>query len=154
MRVKGRPRGSPAELKDRRVEAMRLPDDNKSLSGVARLREVSVSSVHRWKEARKGGRLDGKRHPGPTPRLTASQKENLKDVIMKLALTHGCEGHGQFSRRVAEIIERQYGVSYSLTYIGDFLRSFGLNAEGLYRQGGGTGSWRRRRKPCTRRLFF
>ena len=157
MRAKGRPKGSRAELKEDRLKAMRLLDECKSLSKVAQQLKVSVSSVHRWKEAKaqsgeKG--LDGKRHPGPTPRLTASQKEDLKDMVMKLAVTCGCKGYGPFCCRVAEIIEQRYSVIYSGSYISALVRSFGLTSEELYRRGGGTGNWRSRQKPCTRGLFF
>lgn len=86
MRVKGRPKSSRVKLKKRRLKAMRLFDEGRGLSEVARVVGVSVSSVHRWKEARaqsgeKG--LEGKRHPGPTPRLTASQREDLEDVLVE-----------------------------------------------------------------------
>lgn len=157
MRAQGRPKGSRAELKERRMKAMRLFDRGRSLSEVARLVDVSVSSVHRWKEARVQSPyegLDGKRHRGPTPRLTASQKEDLKDMVMKLAVTCGCKGYGPFCCRVAEIIEQRYSVIYSWSYISALLRSFGLTSEELYRRGGGTGNWRSRQKPCTRGLFF
>ena len=72
-----RPKGSTGKLKARRMEAARLLRQGESMSYVADLDGASVSSVHRWKQAldQSGMEgLNGKRHPGPTPRLSPSQR--------------------------------------------------------------------------------
>ncbi len=147
MRVEGRPKSSRVKLKERRLEAMRLLDECKSLSKVAQRLKVSVSSVHRWKEARaqsgeKG--LDGKRHPGPTPRLTASQRADLEDVLVELARgLHRGDGRW-FPKRVAELIQQRYNVTYKVNYVEQLLRSLGRFRKTLHdARGNAPNTWRR-----------
>jgi len=139
MRSKGRPKLSPRELKRRRVRAVRLLREGKRLSEVADLLDVSVSSVRRWKQAlARGGlkALDGKPHPGPKPLLSASQREDLKDVLIKRASEGGCQDYPSFCESVAEMIQKRYNVTYKLGYIGLLLRRLGLCSGMLYHLGG------------------
>src|SRR5579872_5585549 len=75
-----RPKGKPADLEARRLEAIDLLSTGKKPAEVAKMVGASASSVKRWKDAlSQGGRdaLRAKRHPGRRPRMTSEQKSQL-----------------------------------------------------------------------------
>ena len=129
-----RPKGSPGKLKARRMEAARLLRQGESMSYVAHMIGASVSSVHRWKQAldQSGTEgLNGKRHPGPKPRLSPSQRKELKHIIEKGASASGFPKPRWLSWYVTDVIRRRYGVNYSCGTVGRLLRSLGLTSEEL-----------------------
>jgi len=127
-----RPKGSSSDLETRRLEAARLLRRGMSLSEVARTVGASPSSVHRWKQvlAKSGKRgLKAKRHTGPKPQLSPSQRRALKDFIRKGILTRSsCR---LFGWACVKEIQGRFGVVYQTNHIGRLLRSLGLSSEEL-----------------------
>ena len=110
-----RPKGSAAELEARRRRAVALLRQGRGMSEVARQVGSSPSSVKRWKEvAQQSGRqaLAAKPHPGRTPRLSAKEKEKLLQLLLQGATAHGYAGQLWTLSRVAEVIEKHFGVHY------------------------------------------
>ncbi len=128
-----RPNGSPEKLKARRKDAARLLRQGKSQAEVARTVGVSRSSVHRWSQAlaesgMKG--LNGKRHAGPRPKLSESQRKELKELVSTGVLASSHPYYRGFTREIAREIQRRYGVTYQAHSIGRLLRSIGLDSDG------------------------
>jgi transposase len=127
-----RPKGSAAELEARRRRAVDLLGQGLSLSEVARQVGSSPSSVKRWKEvARKGDApaLAAKPHPGRTPRLSAKEIGKLLKLLLKGATAHGYSGQLWTLGRVAEVIERHFGVHYHPAHVWKILRRCGWSAQ-------------------------
>ena len=125
-----RPRGSSAELEDRRFRATRLLRRGMSVSEVAMAVDASRSSVYRWKQAMaelgtKG--LKAKRHNGPKPRITLSQRRDLKKLIR--APERMGYWRWLYANEYVRHIQKRYGVTYHPGHIRRLLRSIGLTGE-------------------------
>jgi len=132
-----RPKGSASELEARRLRAAKLLAKGESLSEVARVVGSSLSSVHRWKEViRKRGieGLKAKPHPGRKPWLSRSQKKKLVKILLRGPGAGGYLTDLWTSKRVAEVIERTFGVKYNSNYIWFVLRSLGWTCQKPERQ--------------------
>lgn len=83
------------------------------------------------KKAREGGleALKTKRSPGRRPRLSAEQLEQLDHELAKGAEAHGFEGACWTSPRVAEVIERTFGVAYSHGHTCKILHKLGWSVQ-------------------------
>ena len=106
-------------------------------SEVALVVGSSRSSVTRWKEViRKRGveGLKAKPHPGGTPRLSPRQKKRLVKVLLRGPRTSGYLTDLWTCRRVAEVIERQFGVTYHPNAVWFVLRSLGWTCQKPERQ--------------------
>ena len=119
---------SPAEREVRRRIAGQHLLEGKSISEVARIVKASKSSVKKWKDTLDQGGLDAlkaKPHPGRAPRLSAAQKRRLVSVLLRGAPAAGYRTDLWTSRRVANVIERKFGVRYHPGHVWKILR--GLN---------------------------
>ena len=127
-----RPKGTAKELEVRRRLAGRLLLQGKGIREVARLVGAVPSSVQRWKEMiEKGGmeELKAKPHPGRKPRLSSRQKERLKKILLKGARAAGYPNDLWTCRRVAQLIERTFGVKYHPDWVWYILRSLGWSCQ-------------------------
>ncbi len=119
-------------MEQRRFEAARLLKQGVWPAEVARQLGVSRQSVHRWQhslaeQGRRGLRQVGR--AGRPPKLTAANLQWLKR-----ALTAGPEAHGSAMglwtlKRVAQLIERQWGVRYSQPRVWQILRALGWSCQ-------------------------
>jgi transposase len=108
-----RPIGTAVELERRRRRAVALLEEGESPSTIARILGVHETSVHRWRRhARNGPGLDAKPHPGPKPRLSASQWAEVEQLLLLGAQHHGWHNNLWTAARVATLIERHFGVRY------------------------------------------
>jgi transposase len=88
---------------------------------VARIVHASTSSVKRWKDKLDEFGSEGLEphpHPGRTPFLTARQKQQLVSLLEKGPLASGYHTDRWTCHRVADVIERQFDVTY---HAGDLL---------------------------------
>jgi transposase len=121
-----RPKGSPEELERRRRRAMILLEQDLSLNEVARRLGCNASSVKRWRDAlQQGGgeALQPKPTPGRPPRLTGKQKERLVRYLLQGAPSHGYRTDLWTTQRIAELVERKFGVKYHRDHIGRLMHS-------------------------------
>jgi len=112
-----RPSGSPERLETRRRKAIALLRAGHTYQKVASLVKSSVSSVVRWYQAfRRGGRkaLKSRPTPGRPSRLTDGQMATLERVLAAGAVKAGYSTELWTLRRIAEVIERRFGVPYRL----------------------------------------
>lgn len=77
--------------------------------------------------AKSGGKeaLRQRKPSGAKSRLTAEQKAELLKKLEQGAESFGFSGDVWTTKRIAKLIEEEYGVKYHHDYIGPFLRSLG-----------------------------
>lgn len=127
-----RPKGSAAELEQRRRQAMVLLEQGMMAARVAKAVGTSRASVTRWKQAYEdGGRaaLVAKPHPGKPSRLTDKQRKRLANLLTQGARKHGYTTELWTLRRVAEVIERHFGVSYHPGHVWWVLHSMSWSSQ-------------------------
>lgn len=97
---------------------------------VAEALGVSQASVSRWINMEKNGGKNGlisKPRPGPTPRLSQSDKKKLMKILLKGPKDNGFEGNIWRSQNVTEIIKKNYGITYHPGSVRKILRQMGFN---------------------------
>jgi len=150
-----RPKGSGAQLEARRRRAAGLLRKGLGVREVARQVSSSPSSVSRWKEAmeRGGSRaLAAKAQPGRPARLSMSQKERLLQLLLQGPQAHGYATQLWTLPRVAQVVERSFGISYHPAHVWRILRACGWSAQkparlARERDEEEIQRWRRRRWP-------
>src|SRR3989304_1118698 len=150
-----RPKGSGAQLEARRRRAAALLRKGLGVREVARQVDSSPSSVSRWKEAvEEGGTqaLAAKAQPGRPARLSAQQKEHLLQMLLQGPQAYGHASQLWTLLRVAQLIERNFGVSYPPAHVWKILRACGWSAQkperlARERDDEQIQRWRRRRWP-------
>ena len=127
-----RPKGSPKELEQRRMRARVLLDHGWSQAEVARHLGVTQGAISQWK---KRYRRDGPEalkaipHPGPKPKLTARQRDQLGRLLLKGARAHGYRTELWTLRRVTELIRDRFGVQYDPSGVWHVLRNMGWSCQ-------------------------
>ena len=127
-----RPKGSAEVLEARRRWAIRVLEQGYSVRETARLIGCSRSSVARWKEAVKRSGMEGlaaKPHPGPRPRLSDEQKEKLVELLLKGPQAHGYRSDLWTLPRVAQVIEKNFGVRYHPAHVWRILHALGWSCQ-------------------------
>jgi transposase len=103
-----------------REERRRLAYRSQGISKaeISRHLEVSYHAVWEWDVRRKKEGPDSWReyaHPGPGHRLTAAQHRQLLELLHRGARAQGYPTDLWTLKRVAEVIEKEYGVEYTLS---------------------------------------
>jgi transposase len=100
-------------LERRRRRAVALVEAGESPSVVARILGVTSSSLRRWRcLARQPNGLATKRALGTMPRLTDQQLATLEVLLREGAVAQGWPNHLWTAKRVAVLIQRQFGIRY------------------------------------------
>jgi transposase len=127
-----RPKGSAAELEVRRRIGGELLQEGKGVREVARLVRASPSSVSRWKQSLEEGGMEAlraKRHPGRRARLRPEQKKRLEQVLLAGPRAAGFATDLWTLARVAQVIERLFGVGYHPGHVWYILRDMGWSCQ-------------------------
>jgi len=127
-----RPYGSPEQLERRRRQALALLRKGLSLTAVAAKVGCSVSSVFLWRETyRKQGEggLRAKPAPGRPSKLDRRQQQALTRVLLQGALSYGFPTDLWTTRRVAEVIEKRFGVDYHPNHLWRLLQALGWSCQ-------------------------
>lgn len=127
-----RPYGSQDLLEKRRRRAVALLKEGLSLSGVAAKIGCSVSSVFLWREAfRKTGEKGLKAKPvsGRPPKLNLRQKRSLTGILLRGAGKSGYSTDLWTTRRVADVVEKRFGIDYHPNHLWRFLNSLGWSCQ-------------------------
>lgn len=121
------------QLEERRLEAGRLLKEGRlSQSQIAKQLGVSRMAVSQWAKCyRRGGirRLQRRVAAGRPPKLTPTQKRELKRQLKKGALAAGFLTDRWTLVRAAVLIEREFGVRYHPNYLPRLLRSLGFTLQ-------------------------
>jgi transposase len=88
--------------------------------------------VSQWmQQAQAGGKeaLQRRPAPGQAPRLSAEQKEKLPALLARGAEAYGFRGVVWTRQRVAQVIRREFGASYSPHHVGRLLGALGWSVQ-------------------------
>ena len=124
--------GTQEALERRRLRAASLLADGKSVVETARLVSASLSSVKRWKQAVEQGGLEAlaaKRTCGRKSKLSRSQQERLVKILIAGPIAAGYNTELWTCRRVAEVIEDRFGVTYHVDHVGRLLHMLGFSPQ-------------------------
>jgi len=127
-----RPKGSAAELEQRRRQAVALLEQGLQASQVAKAMGTSPASVTRWRQAYESQghtALSRKPHPGRRPKLTARQRERLGKLLLAGPGKHGYSTELWTLARVAEVIAVTFGVEYDPSQVWRILRAMGWTCQ-------------------------
>ena len=127
-----RPKGTSQELESRRRLAVSFLQKGLGLREVARLVGASSGSVVRWRDTyRRAGEegLRAKPHPGAKPKLLVEGRKRLTELLLQGPLSHGYRTDLWTLKRVAEVIERHFGVRYHPSHVWRILRCMGWSCQ-------------------------
>jgi len=127
-----RPKGSADLLEDRRQRALALLDRGLSLHEVGRRVGCAAISVMRWRNARRRGgapALKVRFSPGRPWKLDAAERKRLVRLLVKGPLAQGYRTNLWTTARIAELVEREFGVRYHRDHIGRLMHSLGWSPQ-------------------------
>ena len=97
---------------------------------IAESLKVDVQTVRRWRRIYNAlGRagLDSRKHPGSKPRLNPQQQERLAQLLLLTPTQCGFERYLWTTSLIADLIQREFDVSYNRDTIGFLLRDLGFS---------------------------
>jgi transposase len=116
----------------RRFRAWELKQQGWKQNAIARALGVTPGAVSQWiKRAREEGPESLRRRvaSGPRPRLSAEQRRQLPQLLAQGAEAYGFRGAVWTRARVAEVIQREFGVTYDVSHVGRILRDCGWSLQ-------------------------
>jgi transposase len=99
---------------------------------VARRLGVAWVTVAQWEKRRLAEGPNSwreRKHPGPARRLTAEQRKKLQKILLEGARAHGYETDLWTLKRMAQVIEDEFGVEYTESGTWRLLRDMGFSAQ-------------------------
>lgn len=127
-----RPTGTSTELEARRRLAVQRVNEGWRQKDVAAFLGVTERAVRGWVAAhRKAGDegLAATPHPGPAPRLSRRREQAVLSWLAKSPLAFGYETDLWTTRRLAEVIEKRYGVRFNASYLAEWLTRRGYSPQ-------------------------
>ena len=127
-----RTKGSAAELEARRRRAAEFFQERKPLAEIVRLVGASLSSVKRWNRVWQVGgvaALAAKPHPGPTPKLSRDQKQQLVMILKDGPTRAGYRTDLWTTARVTEVVRKSFRVRYHPDHVGRILHDLGFTPQ-------------------------
>ena len=116
------------EAERRRFAGLALLEKGWSQAKVARHLGVSRAAVTYWVQAYREAGPEGLRarpHPGVGRRLKPRQEKKLERLLLQIARKHGYASELWTLERVAELIERHFGVRYTRSAVWHVLDRMG-----------------------------
>ena len=129
---KYRLRKTDSSFEARRFRAWELKQQGWKQSVIAQALGVTPGAVSQWlKRAREEGpeSLRCRVGSGPPPRLSAAQRAQLPQLLLRGAEAYGFRGALWTRARVAEVIRREFGVTYHVSHVGRILRACGWSLQ-------------------------
>jgi len=127
-----RPAGTPRQLEQRRRRAIALLEQGRGVRETARLVGASPSTVSNWRTSHDQlGELFFEAHSPPGRRSSLSDKQRgwLEKLLLKGARRNGYATELWTLRRVAEVIEKHFGIRYELSSVWHILRGMGWSCQ-------------------------
>ena len=125
-----RRKGTPEEWEQLRNIAANMLDQQMTPAAIAVVLNVDVQTVRSWARAyRKGGRaaLASRKPPGRPPRMTLEQKQRLAEWLLKAPAECGFGDRYLWTQQlIADLIVREFGVSYHHDHVGVILEQLGF----------------------------
>lgn len=114
----------------RRRQAWELKQQGWKQKDIAHALGVSEGAVSQWfKRVEQEGEKGLASHPprGPLPKLSEEQRQQIPQLLAQGAEAHGFRGDVWTSRRIRDVIARQFGVHYHPDHVRKLLREMGLS---------------------------
>lgn len=127
-----RPKGTKQELEARRFHAVALLEGGLRVCEVARRVGATPGAVVRWRDAyHRAGKegLRAKPHPGSKPKLAHEDRKRLEELLLQGPRAHGFVTELWTLSRVAQLIDKRFGVSYHPCHVWKILRSMGWSCQ-------------------------
>src|ERR1700722_15324769 len=125
-----RTHGSALELEKVRMFAANMFEQGLLSKSISQSLKVDVQMVRRWRRIHNvSGRagLASHKHPGSKPRLNPQQRERLAELLLLTSIQCGFERYLWTTSLIAELIQREFNVSYHRDTIGFLLRDLGFS---------------------------
>jgi len=116
----------------RRLLAAELFEQGIGPAEVARRFGVTTGAASQWKKAWQQGGKEALRsvpHPGSKPKLARKRLAELERLLLEGPKAHGFATELWTLRRVKELIQRHFGVSYDISQISRILHSMGWSRQ-------------------------
>jgi transposase len=116
----------------RRLRAFELKQEGWKQKEIADALGVTKGAVSQWMKRAQQEGVEGLRHkppPGMKPRLSTKQRARLPELLAQGAPAHGFRGDVWTCERVAEVIRKEFGVSYHPAHVSRLVRASGLSLQ-------------------------
>jgi len=121
----------------RRLRAWELFQQRWKVGQIAEALGVTHGAVSQWlARARKEGEasLADRPRPGRMPRLTPEQQATVPELLARGAEAWGFRGDRWTRQRVADVLRREFGVSYHPAHVSRLLAGWGFSLQRPQRQ--------------------
>lgn len=125
-------RKTDSSFEARRFRAWELKQSGWKQKDIAEALGVTPGAVSQWlKRAREEGVESLRRRVahGSAPRLSPAQRAQLPQLLALGAEAYGFRGAVWTRGRVAEVIRREFGVTYDVSHVGRILRACGWSLQ-------------------------
>jgi transposase len=116
----------------RRLRAWELKQEGWKQQDIARALGVSKGAVSQWMKRAKQECIEALKHkppPGAKARLSEGERAKLPELLAQGAPAHGFRGEVWTCARVAEVIRKEFGVSYHPAHVSRLVRALGLSLQ-------------------------
>ena len=120
------------ELERRRRRALELLGKGMGPLEIAEKLDCSLSSVYYWNDLRKkkgDQALKPKPVPGRPEKLTGRQRRSLTKVLLRGALKNGYSTDLWTLKRISEVIDKRFAVSYHPAHVWKILNELGWSCQ-------------------------
>jgi transposase len=124
-----RKKGTREEWDRVRNIAANMFDEGRTSAEIARVLNVDDQTVRAWRRIyQKLGRpgLVSRKAPGRPAALGASDRERLAQLLLKTPAEHGVDKYLWTQQLIADLILREFGVSYHHDHVGVILHQLGF----------------------------
>ena len=124
--------GSPQELERVRHVAVRMHAQGIAPEVIAQVVDRTARTVFKWIAAvRDHGpeAIKAKPHAGAEPKLSAEQREDLRQRLLEGAQAHGFSTDLWTAPRVRQLIQQLYGVEYHVNYVSELMKALNFSPQ-------------------------
>lgn len=117
------------DMETRRLAAAKELLSGSTQSQIARRYGVSRTTASRWNRSIVQKGMEGlhrRRATGRPSRLTADQVEAIRRMYLEGAMAHGFASDRWTTGKLAQAIEKQFGIHYDQDHVGRLMHKFGL----------------------------
>jgi transposase len=116
----------------RRLRAFELKERGWKQTEIADALGVSEGAVSQWMKRIEEAGVEGLKHkppPGAPSRLRDPERAELPELLARGAPAHGFRGEVWTCARVAEVIRKEFGVSYHPAHVSRMVRKLGISLQ-------------------------